>query len=137
MANHEKRVGNLEAVPLGGNYEIKVVSDTNVIQTGDSQFVFVIPINLTGRKLVEAHAFVSTVSSSGKPTVQIRNATTAADMLSTRITIDVSEFTSFTAAVPAVTNMLTNGVVTGDRVAVDVDVAGTGARGLGVILRFA
>lgn len=29
-----------------------------------------------------------------------------------------------------------DGVATGDRIAIDVDAAGTGARGLGVILRF-
>ena len=67
--------------------------------------------------------------------IQIRNVTQTADMLSTRITIDASEFTSYTAAA-AVIDTGNDDVATGDLIAVDVDVAGTGAKGLGVILRF-
>lgn len=116
--------------------EIKVFSDTAGVSTGDSKFVFAVSQDLNGAGLVAAHAFVSTVSSSGIPTVQIRNITDAVDMLSTRITIDASEFTSYTAATRAVVNSANRTVTTGDLIAVDVDVAGTGAKGLGVILTF-
>lgn len=118
-----------------GQYEIKVVSDAEDVATGDGQFIFAIPSDLGGTDLVEAQAFVTTVSSSGAPLIQIRNATQAVDMLSTRITIDASEFTSYTAS-QRVINLSNDGVATGDRIAIDVDAAGTGARGLGVILRF-
>jgi hypothetical protein len=57
-------------------------------------------------------------------------------MLTTPITIDPGEFTSFTAATPAVINTANDLVATGDLIAIDVDVAGTGAKGLGVILEF-
>mgnify|MGYP001317617677 FL=1 len=136
LGNHEKRVGILEAVSLGAHYEIKVVSDLDLVTTGDSQFVFAIPSDVGDSELVDAQAFVSTASSSGKPTVQIRNVTLATDMLSTKITIDVSEFTSYSAAVPSVVNAANGVVATGDLIAIDVDVAGTGAKGLGVILVF-
>jgi hypothetical protein len=136
LANHENRVSILEAVPSFGTYEIKVVSDTNTLATGDGKFIFAIPSDLNGTNLMSAEAFVTTVSSSGKPTVQIRNVTDSVDMLSTRITIDVSEFTSYTAAIRPVVNLANDDVVTGDRIAVDVDVAGTAAKGLGVILSF-
>jgi hypothetical protein len=112
--------------------EVKVFDDATAVTTGDGKIIFCIPETLDGFDIVAANAFVTTVSSSGAPTVQIRNITQAADMLSTRITIDASEYTSYTAATPAVIN---NGDVdTGDLIAVDVDVAGTGAKGLGVIL---
>jgi hypothetical protein len=88
-------------------------------------------MNLTG-----AHAFVTTVSSSGLPTVQIRNVTDAVDMLSTKVSIDASEFTSYSAATAPVIDTSKDDVATGDLIAVDVDVAGTGAKGLGVILTF-
>jgi hypothetical protein len=119
-----------------GLFEIKVFSDTQTVETGDGKFIFAIPSDLDGLRLVDADAYVTTVSSSGTPTVQIRNVTDSVDILSTRITIDASEFTSYTAATPPVINTANDDVATGDRIAIDVDVAGTGARGLGVILRF-
>ena len=120
----------------GGNFEIKVFSDTDTVTTGDGKFIFAIPEDLDGANLLSAEAYVTTVSSSGLPTVQIRNITQAVDMLQTRITIDVSEFTSYTAATPSVVDTNNDDVATGNRIAIDVDVAGTGAKGLGVILVF-
>jgi hypothetical protein len=114
--------------------EIKVIDDATTLTTGDGKLIFCVPASLGGCDLTAAHAFVTTVSSSGLPTVQIRNITQAADMLTTRITIDASEFTSYTAAAPPVIDTGNDDVATGDLIAVDVDVAGTGAKGLGVIL---
>lgn len=119
-----------------GCFEIKVFADDTAVQTGDSAFVMCVPLDLDGAELVRVAAFVSTVSSSGTPTVQLRNITKSVDMLSTRITIDVSEFTSYTAAAPAVINTSNDRVDSGDLIAVDVDVAGTGTTGLGVLLVF-
>ncbi len=117
-------------------FEIKVIADDDTLATGDGQFIFAIPKDLNGANLVEAQAYVTTVSSSGLPTVQIRNVTQTADMLTTKITIDGSEFTSYTAATPRVIDTANDDVATGDRIAIDVDVAGTGAMGLGVLLAF-
>lgn len=121
----------------GGSFQIKVVDDNTTLTTGDGKAIFCIPSSLNGLNLTSAQAFVSTVSSSGLPTVQIRNVTDSVDMLSTKISIDASEFTSYTAATPSVIDTTKDDVATGDRIAIDVDVAGTGAKGLGVLLTFA
>lgn len=116
--------------------EIKVISDTATLATGDGQIIIAISDDLNGADLIDADACVTTVSSAGTPTIQIRNITQAADMLSTRITIDANEFCSYTAATPPVIDTANDDVATGNLIAIDVDVAGTGAKGLIVILTF-
>jgi hypothetical protein len=116
--------------------QLKICDDTTVVTTGDGKLIFCIPPELNGYNLVQAEAFVTTVSSSGTPTVQIRNVTDAHDMLTTRITIDANEYTSYTGAARSAVNTTYDDVATGDRIAIDVDVSGTGAKGLGVILSF-
>lgn len=131
----DHRPGGSDPLPFA-EFEIKVIDDTTVVTTGDGQVIMAVPASVNGMNLVAAHAFVTTVSSSGTPTVQIRNVTDSQDMLSTKITIDASEYTSYTAATPPVINTSYDDVATGDLLAVDVDVAGTGAKGLGVVLTF-
>jgi hypothetical protein len=121
---------------LVATVRIKVYSDQGTIATGDGQYILPIDEALAGLNLVSAHAFVTTASSSGLVTVQIRNVTQAADMLSTAITIDASETSSYTAATPPVIDTNNDDVALADLVAVDVDTAGTGAKGLYVVLRF-
>ncbi len=70
----------------------------------------------------------NTVSSSGLPTVDIKkNGTT---IFSTKVTIDVSEKTSKTAATPAVLSGGSTTFADDDEVTFHVDVAGTGTKGL-------
>ena len=117
--------------------QLKVIDDTTELTTGDGRLIFMVPAELNGLDLVDAQAAVTSVSSSGLPTIQVRNVTNAnVDMLSTRITIDQSEFTSYTAATPRVIDTAADNVATGDLIAIDVDVAGTGAGGLLVNLVF-
>lgn len=138
LMDHLRRIRRLEASTGSiGRFHIKVFSDASVVTTGDGKFIWAIPEDLHGASLISAHAYVTTVSSSGTPTVQLRNVTQAADMLTTRITIDASEYTSYTAATAPVIDAANDDVAKGDRIAIDVDVAGTGAKGLGVIVRFA
>lgn len=112
-------------------------NSTSALVVGDGQAYFVVPPELNGMNLTRAEAALVTVaSSSGTPTIQINNVTDAVDMLSTRITIDATEKTSYTAAVPSVVNTAADDVATGDILRVDVDVAGTGSKGLVVILTF-
>ncbi|MBU1101141.1 MAG: hypothetical protein KKA84_12130 [Bacteroidetes bacterium] len=115
---------------------IKVFDDATDVATGDGKYIFMVPLELNGMNLVDCEAFVTTVSSSGLPTVQVRNITDTQDMLSTRITIDASENSSLSAVTAPVINASYDDVSTGDFIAIDVDVAGTGAKGLGVILSF-
>jgi hypothetical protein len=117
--------------------ELKVIDDATVLTTGEGKLIVCIPLALNGCNLTAVAAYVTTVSSSGLPSVGLRNVTQAAvEMLSTNITIDANETTSYTAATAPVIDTNNDGVVTGDLIAVDVDAAGTGAKGLGVILTF-
>lgn len=115
-----------------------LVSDPNgdPLTTGDGKAHFFIPPILNGHNLVDADACVTTVSTSGLPTIQVHNLTQAADMLSTRITIDENEKTSYTADAPPVIDGGNDDVATGDELRIDIDVAGTGTKGLAVILTF-
>lgn len=108
----------------------------DALTTGDGKAYFWVPPELNGMNLVDADACVTTVSSSGTPTVQIHNLTDTQDMLSTAITIDASEKTSYTAAAAPAINATYDDVATGDQLRIDVDVAGTGTKGLSVILSF-
>lgn len=112
--------------------EIKVLDDSTTLTTGDGKYVWVVPSQFNNRIIIGVFATITTVSSSGTPTIQIRNITDSVDVLSTAIIIDASEYTSDTAATPAVINTSNDDLTTGDRIAIDVDVAGTGAKGLSV-----
>jgi hypothetical protein len=116
--------------------QLKIFDDATAVATGNGKLIFCIPPELNGMNLVDADAYVTTVSSSGAPTIMIRNVTDAQDMLSTAITIDANETTSYTAATQPVINTTYDDVATGDLIAIDVDAAGTGTKGLGVLLSF-
>ena len=117
-------------------FQIKIVDDATALTTGDGKMTFVITPELNGMNLVDADGMVSTVSSSGTPTYQIRNVTDSVDMLSTPITIDANEKTSYTAATQPVIDATKDDVVTGDILAIDKDVAGTGEKGDTIMLAF-
>ncbi len=115
-----------------------LVSDPagSAITTGDGKAYWRVPSTVGGMDLVAVAAAVTTVSSSGIPTVQIANVTQAADMLTTKLTIDASETDSSTAATAAVIDTGNDDVATGDMLRIDIDVAGTGAKGLMVEMQF-
>lgn len=122
-----------------------LVSDPggSAITTGNGKAYHRIPAELNGMNLVGVSASLSTVSSSGAVTVMVRRsrrssatARTDADMLSTAITIDQSEFDTVDAATAAVINTSNDDVATGDHIYIDIDGAGTGAKGLLVELRY-
>lgn len=125
---------------LSGNQVVTLlVSDPNgsALTTGDGKAYYPIPSTLNGLNLVSVKSFLTTTSSSGDPTVQIANVTQAADMLTTKLSIDAGELTSATATTPAVIDTANDDVATSDILRIDVDVAGTGAKGLIVELQFA
>jgi hypothetical protein len=92
---------------------------------------------LNGLSLTGCSMTVTTVSSSGLPTVMIRNATTAHDMLSTALTTDATEKSSSTATTAAVINDTYKTVATDDEIYLNVTTAGTGTKGLMVNMVFA
>jgi hypothetical protein len=106
------------------------------LETGDGKAYVRVPAKCSGFDLVAVAAAVTTASSSGTPTIQIYNVTQAADMLSTRITIDANETDSSTAASAAAIDTGNDDVATGDLLRIDVDTAGTGTKGLIVEMTF-
>lgn len=137
--------GGTDPVPRESYRNIKVFADpeacdgllpdsVRIVTTGDGKFIFQIDADEDGFELFYVRAFVSVVGSATL-TVQLRNITQAQDMLSTPLTIDAGEFSSLTAATPAVINTANAQVADGDLIAIDVDTNGGGsAEGLGVNL---
>jgi len=126
---------------------VEVFSYTVPIVTGDSKrLIGPAPAILNGYNLTNVIADVSTPSTGGLPTVAIRRARqaggatdprTAADMLTTNVTIDANEYSSLTATTAMVVDTDNDDVLTGDFFCIDVDVAGTATLGLWVTLEFA
>lgn len=126
-------------VNLPTTIELKIYDDATAPVVGDGAMIVCIPPEANGMNLVDADAFLTTVATGASlTTIQIRNVTDTQDMLSTKITIDASEYTSYSAATQPVINTTYDDVATGDLIAVDIDVIGstTAGKGLGVILVF-
>lgn len=138
-ANFTELYGMVQDIGGGGMQTVTLlVSDPNgdALTTGDGKAYFRVPSTLDGFELIEVAAAVTTASSSGSVSVQIHNVTQTADMLSTPLTIDASETDSSTAAAPAVVDDAESLVSTADMLRIDVDGAGTGAKGLIVEMQF-
>lgn len=116
--------------------ELILYDPATAVATGEEIEYFRVNSLINGWYLSAVAAHVSTVSTSGLPTMQVRNVTTTNDMLSTALTIDANEVDSSTAATPAVINASFKTVSTADEIAIDVDTAGTGTMGLNVQLTF-
>ncbi|MBB4520469.1 UNVERIFIED_ORG: hypothetical protein M2435_001249 [Rhizobium sophorae] len=123
--------GDLE--PTGGAgsapFELIVAAsdETTALTTGTAKATFRMPAGVT---LTAVRASLATVSSSGVVTVDINEG--GSSILSTKLTIDASEKTSTTAATPAV---ISDTALADDaEITIDIDTAGTGAKGLKVVL---
>lgn len=131
-ANHVLVVDSGEAagVKWQGAQEVIVVAlsdETTAIATGTAVVTFRMPFAMT---LTAVRASLSTASSSGTPTFDINEG--GSTILSTKITIDANEKTSTTAATAAV---ISDTALADDaEMTVDIDVAGTGAKGAKVYL---
>ena len=115
---------------------IKCVADGVAPYTGNGITHFVVPSTLNGKNLLTAQAHVYTVGTGGSiANVQIHNITTGYDMLSTPITIDLSEKDSSTAATAPVLSS-NNGISTGDVIRIDVDAVASSTLGLEIRMVF-
>lgn len=135
---------------LAGSYagakvvSVYVIDGATALTTGDGKAYIRIPTYLNGMNLISCAIAVIDKSTSGTPTVMLArgrqaNATTAhayVDMLSTALTVDANEYDSKDATAAAVIDTANDDVATGDLIRVDVDVAGTGTKGLIVTLTF-
>ena len=130
-------VSSLVTAPIFRTIEIKLISDATFLTTGDL-VIWCVPEDFNGLNLIDMDAFVTTASTSGKPTVTLRNITQANSyFLTTAVTIDINETSSYTASVIPVIDTANDDVATGDLIAVEVTAIGTGTKGMGVIMRFA
>lgn len=106
---------------------VALSDETTAITTGNAKTTIRAPFAMT---LTSVRANLNTASTSGIPTVDINiNANT---ILSTKLTIDANELTSVTAATAAVISSAS--IANDDIITFDIDVAGTGAKGLKVWL---
>ena len=113
--------------PLPVTIGIAVGDETTAITTGTAKVTFRMPHAMT---LTSVRATLTTASSSGLPTVNIKES--GVTIFSTKVTIDATEKTSTTAATAAV---LSDTALADDaEMTVDIDVAGTGAAGLKIWL---
>lgn len=111
---------------------VDYATDTAV---GDGVGYFHVPAALAGFNIVAVHAEVITAGTTGTTDIQIHNVTAAADILSTKLTIDSGETGSDTAATPAVISATEDDLTENDLIRIDVDaVSTTAAKGLIVTL---
>ena len=109
---------------------IALSDEATPITAGTSKVVFRAPFAMTLTKIPRAS--LTTGSTSGIPTVDINE--DGNSILSTKLTIDANEKTSTTAATTAV---LSDSTIADDaELTFDIDVAGTGAKGLKVTLYY-
>ena len=116
----------------GGEVLIVAISDeSTALTTGTAKVTMRAPYAMTLTQIPRAS--VNTVSSSGIPTVDI-NVTGTGSILhaSNKLTIDANEKTSTTAA--TATSLVTTSIADDAEFTFDIDVAGTGAKGLKVAI---
>lgn len=107
---------------------------TTTGQNCAGDLAFQVPPYLDNFKVTTVTAQVSSVSTSGLLTANIRNRTDATNILSTAVTIDANERSSTTAATPPVINPANALISTNDDLCVQVSDAATGNKGLQVTL---
>ncbi len=117
-------------------YHVKVFADNQIVLAGDGRWILTLGLDTAGMTLQRVRIAVTTVSSSGIIQVQFHNLRLAADMLSTLVQIDATEFNSADAATAYVINLANDDVLDKDRIRFDVDAAGNNAKGLEVELLF-
>jgi hypothetical protein len=109
---------------------VALSDEATAITTGVGKVTFRAPFAMTLYQIPRAS--LSTASTSGNPAVNIKKNSTT--IFSTTLTIDANEKTSVTAATPAVLSTTT--FADDDEITMDIDAAGTGAKGLKVTLYY-
>ena len=138
VAGNEAAVGSKWDVIISAGlttYELKLVNDADNMPVTTNIVILVIPSEKTGMNLINAQASVTTPSNA-VVSYQIRNLTDGVDMLTTPITIDIGEYSSYTAVTPSVIDITKDDVFTADRIGISKTVAGTTEKGDTIILTF-
>lgn len=108
-------------------FQVAVGASGTALAVGDDQGNLVIPTWMgTGTwNLTAVHASVGTAGTTGASTIQIRNVSDSADMLSTKINIDSGQTGSDTSATAAVIDTANDDVINFKRLAIDIDSVST------------
>jgi hypothetical protein len=109
---------------------IALSDETTDITTGTAKVTFRAPYAFTITSIPRAS--LATASSSGIPTVDVNVA--GSSILTNKLTIDANELTSTTAATAATLTSNPTSVADDAIITLDIDVAGTGAKGLKVTI---
>lgn len=106
---------------------VPVSDESTAITTGTAKVTFRMPFAMT---LTAVRASLSTASTSGNPAIDVNEG--GVSIFSTTLTVDANEKTSTTATTAAV---LSDTALADDaEITIDIDTAGTGAKGLKVSL---
>lgn len=116
------------------NATLVVYTSVESIAIGNGTIPVLIPRDLSGFTLTDVIAAVDIPCTTGRTDVQIRRVRngSANDMLSTKITLDIGVYKSTNGVI----NTSYDDLLAGDTIFVDVDAAGTNAKGLFVTLTF-
>jgi len=109
------------------SFIVALSDETTAITTGTAKVTMRMPYAFT---VTDVRASINTVSSSGVVTVDINEG--GSSILSTKLTIDANEKTSTTAATGYV--LSDSSLADDSEITFDIDTAGTGAKGLKVII---
>lgn len=119
--------GTLTNCTIKSELVVAVSDESTAITTGTAKVTFRMPYAMT---VTGVRASVNTASSSGLPAFDINEG--GASIFSTTLTIDASEKTSTTAATAAV--LSDTSLADDAEITVDIDAAGTGAKGAKIII---
>ena len=110
---------------------IKVMSDIDILTTGTGKVIWTVPSELNSYQIINVGASItSTGSTQPSAQIQITNLTTTFGILSTQITIDSGQTTSYASGTQPVINSLYKVISTGNQLSVDVNTAGINLKGL-------
>ncbi len=110
---------------------IAISDESTSISTGTNKLTMRSPYAMTLTRIPKA--LLNTVSSSGNPTIDI-NLSGTSILGVNKLSIDANEKTSNTAA--TATTLATTSIPDDSEITFDIDVAGTGAKGLKVVLYY-
>lgn len=105
-------------------FAVVISDETTDITTGTAKVTMQMPY---GFRLKQVKAGLTTASGSGAPTFDVN--VNGVSIFSTRPTIDQGETSSDTAATPSVLTSTPFLIASGDTITIDIDVAGSGAKG--------
>lgn len=128
---HSHAASDVTGLYLERELVIAVSDETTAITTGVAKITLRAPYAMTLSKIPRAS--LSTASSSGLVTVDVNVAGTSV-LGGSKLSIDAAEKTSVTAA--TATTLATTAVADNAEITLDIDAAGTGAKGLKVTLYY-